>query len=108
MRCAKTCGMTVCASVESLSPASDKELAAIGEPPGLELYARVTAELAFAALEQYPEIDQIEIISRENEGSWPSPKTIREAAAKLRQEFAMADADWPATPAAMPGEPEEM
>jgi hypothetical protein len=108
MRCAKTCGMTVCASVESLSPASDKELAVIGEPAGPDLYARVTAELAFAALEQYPEIDQIEIISRENEGSWPSPKTIREAAAKLRQEFAMADADWPATPAAMPGEPEEM
>ena len=108
MRCAKTCEMTVCASVESLSPASDKELAVIGEPVGPELYARVTAELAFAALEQYPEIDQIEIVSRENEQSWPSPKTIREAAAKLRREFAMTDADWPATPAAMPGEPEEM
>ena len=108
MRCAKTCGMTVCASVESLSPASDKELAVTGETPGMELYSRVTAELAFAALEQYPEIDQIEIVSRENEGSWPSPKTIREAAAQLRREFAMDAADWPATPAAMPGEPEEM
>ena len=108
MRCAKTCGMTVCASVESLSPASDKELAVIGEPVGMELYARVTAELAFAAMEQYPEIDQIEIISRENEGSWPSPRTIREAAAKLHQELAMDDADWPATSPAMPGEPEEM
>lgn len=108
MRCAKTCGMTVSASIESLSPASDKDLAVIGEPLGPELYARVTAELAFAALEQYPEIDQIEIVSRENEQSWPSPKTIREAAAALRREFAMTDADWPATPPAMPGEPEEM
>jgi hypothetical protein len=106
MQCAKECGMTVTASVEVLSPAADKELAVTGEAPGPELYARVTAAAALAALEQYPEIDQIELISREGESSWPSPPTLAEAVAAMKAEFGIPDAEWRPPVTDMPGEPQ--
>ena len=93
MQCARTCGMMVGASIETLHPAHDKRLEAMGAAAGMERYARGTAITAMAALEAYPQIDQIEIISGENGDNWPAPPSPAQAVRELADELGIPAAE---------------
>lgn len=104
METATLCGMTVIGSIESISPAWDKQLTEGTQTPTPELYAEITAELALAVIEHYPQIDQIEIISAENESSWCEALSLEEALALVQKDFAIPADQWPRHVESVPGE----
>ncbi len=87
MQTAKECGLHITASIEVYAPYIDAQLRQAGITPGPDTYATLSATAARAALKQYPEMDELELISREFEGSWKAPETTEEAWRKLTAEY---------------------
>lgn len=89
MQTAKECGLHVTTSVEVTAPFVDAYLEKAGRPASRDAYIRITAHVACSALKQYPETDELELISREFEGSWQAPATTDEVWRRLTAEYGL-------------------